>query len=94
METTFSVLLASQRPRSDAANSQNAATEAAARMRGRPILALMRISDIQMPGRDAAIQVIVQQAKGGLTDRLLYASLLADGVDSFDTGRLELRPGI
>ena len=41
-----------------------------------------------MPGRrDAAIQVIVQQAKGELTDRLLYAALLADGVDSFDTGR-------
>ena len=47
-----------------------------------------------MQGRDAAIQVIVQQAKGGLTDRLLDAALLADGVDSFDTGRLELHPGI
>ena len=42
METTLSVLLASHRPKSDTATkNQNAATEAAARMRGRPILALM-----------------------------------------------------
>ena len=43
METTFSVLLASHRPESDTANNQNAATEAAARMRGRPILAPMPV---------------------------------------------------
>ena len=43
-----------------------------------------------MPSRDAAIQVIVQQAKGGLTDRLLYVG--RGGF--FDTGRVELHPGI
>ena len=39
METTLSVLMASHRPKSDTTKNQNAATEAAARMRGRPILA-------------------------------------------------------
>ena len=105
METTLSVLLASHRPKSDTANSQNAATEAAARMRGRPILALMpvlpsllnypniRYSDAGPRCSDSS-DCAAGLSRSELTDRLLYAALLPDGVDYFDTGRVDLHPGI